>query len=73
MLATIILTHEIHKDESHICFVCITFPVLSTDTIRLTLNCTDTRCVQKGIVTTVTYKTWRVHSSQNCDIEQTLP
>jgi len=71
MLAKITLTLERHKDESHICFVCITFPVLSTDTIRLALNYTDTRCARKGTVTTVIYSTWRVHSSQICDIVQT--
>ena len=71
IIATIIWTLESHRDESNFCIVCITFPVLSTDTIRLALNYIDTRCARKGIVTTVTCNTWRVHSYKICDIEQT--
>jgi hypothetical protein len=51
MLATIIWTLESHRDESNFCFMCITFPVLSTDTTRLALSC---RHSLFSVVTTVT-------------------
>ena len=70
--AKIIWTLESHSNISHFFFVCKTFPILSTDAIRLALNYIDTLCVLRGVLTRVTCNTWRVHRSQICDIEQTL-